>query len=119
FNDLPDRLADLLVLIGAGYSIHGPVWAHDVGWAAGALALITAYVRVLGGSAGVPQSFIGPMAKQHRMAVITAACLLTAIEEMLGSTGRTMTLALAIVAVGCVITIARRVSRILRVLESR
>jgi len=40
---------------------------------AAALAILTAYVRVLGVSVGTPQYYLGPMAKQHRMAALTAA----------------------------------------------
>ena len=38
-----------------------------LGWAAAVLALLTAYIRALSGSLGLPQRFLGPMAKQHRM----------------------------------------------------
>ena len=45
--------------------------AAPLGWAAAVLAVLTAYVRVLGGSLGLTQHFIGPMAKQHRMFTLT------------------------------------------------
>ena len=67
YNDLPDRVADVFILVGAGYSVRSLAFGATLGWAAAALALFTAYVRVLGGSLGVTQHFIGPMAKQHRM----------------------------------------------------
>ena len=86
---------------------------------AGLLAVLTAYVRVLGGSTGVKQSFIGPMAKQHRMAVMTAACLLATVEPALGWNGRVMTLALGVIVFGSLITIIRRVRRIVKELEAR
>jgi len=40
------------------------------------MAVLTAYVRFLGRSAGHTEYFIGPMAKQHRMATLTVACAL-------------------------------------------
>jgi phosphatidylglycerophosphate synthase len=119
FNDLPDRIADSLILVLAGYSVPNPGWASTLGWAAGLLAVMTAYVRLLGDSAGVAQYFLGPMAKQQRMAVMTLACLLAALEPVLGWDGRVMTLALAVIVVGCAVTIVRRTRRIVRELESR
>jgi hypothetical protein len=62
---------------------------------------------------------LGPMAKQQRMAVMTLACLLAALEPVLGWDGRVMTLALAVIVVGCAVTIVRRTRRIVRELESR
>ena len=38
-------------------------------------AVFTAYVRALGASTGVGQVFLGPMAKQQRMALVTAVAL--------------------------------------------
>ena len=44
-------------------------------------------MRVLAGSLGATQRFSGPMAKPHRMAVLTAACLLSLIEVATGFEG--------------------------------
>ena len=118
FNDLPDRISDSLVLVAAGHSITWGGWGPELGWAAGLLAVLTAYVRVLGGCAGASQQFCGPMAKTHRMVVIGAACVAAAVESALGWTDRAMTVALAVVAVGSVVTITRRTVRIAKQLES-
>lgn len=76
FNDLPDRVSDSLILIGAGYGLAGFIaYAPQLGWAATLMAVMTAYVRVLGGSCEQPQKFSGPMAKQHRMALLTAGAV--------------------------------------------
>jgi phosphatidylglycerophosphate synthase len=80
FNDLPDRFSDIAILVPAGYSLTWVAWGPELGWSAGLLAVLTAYVRLLGGSAGLPQDFSGPMAKPHRMAVVTVACLLGALS---------------------------------------
>ncbi|HSB68427.1 MAG TPA: CDP-alcohol phosphatidyltransferase family protein [Candidatus Methylomirabilis sp.] len=119
FNDLPDRISDPLLLVAAGYSIGGVGWGRDLGWAAGLLAVLTAYVRVLGGSAGAAQQFCGPMDKSLRMAVIMAACLMAAVELGMGWTPRAMVVGLCVVIAGCVITVIRRTRRILKELESR
>ena len=52
-------------------------------WAALA-AMACAYVRQVGGALGQAQSFIGPMAKQHRMAAVTLGCLLGFAEAVAG-----------------------------------
>lgn len=118
YNDLPDRLADSFMLLGAGYSIHWIEHGPTLGWLAALLATLTAYVRVLGGSAGAAQDFSGPMAKPHRMVVIEAACLVAAVEPRWGWNGQAMTAALGIIIAGCLITIARRTARVIRALEA-
>jgi hypothetical protein len=74
---------------------------------------------MLGGAAGLPQSFIGPMAKQQRMAVMTVACLLSMFETLLIRPGTIFWITLMIVNAGCVVTIVRRTMKIVRELESR
>ncbi len=118
YNELPDRFSDVIVLVCAGYSIPSD-WVRDLGWAAGALAVITAYVRTLGASAGTSQHFCGPMAKQQRMMTIMAASLIGVVETITNRPPRVMIFALGIVVTGCVITIVRRTNRIVKELESR
>src|SRR5438309_3229634 len=74
FNEVPDRVDDVVILAAAGYAIPALAWAPALGWLAAVLALLTAYIRVLGGSLGAPQTFAGPMAKPHRMFILTVAC---------------------------------------------
>ena len=119
YNELPDRFADVFIIVGAGYASPGVPWAATLGWTAAALALITAYTRALGVVAGASQQFTGPMAKPHRMALLTAACVSAAFLEMTGLAFELLPWVLAMMALGCVITIARRLQRILRELESR
>jgi len=119
YNDLPDRISDALTLIGAGYAVRQWPMAVELGWLAALLAVMTAYVRVLGASIGVAHQFCGPLAKQQRMAVITVACVFSLIEPWLHWRGQIMLAALGMVALGCLITISRRLSRIVGVLRSR
>ncbi len=117
YNDLPDRFSDSFLLVAAGYSVTEVSWGRDLGWAAGLLAILTAYVRVLGGSAGASQPFCGPMDKSSRMLVMAAACLAAAGEAAWGREPLAMIPALGLVAIGCVITVFRRTRRILLELE--
>jgi phosphatidylglycerophosphate synthase len=112
YNDLPDRVADVVVLVGAGYSVRGAPWGVTLGWAAAVLAIFTAYVRVLGGSLGVTQHFIGPMAKQHRMFTLTVATVAAAIEAIVGLPSLAICTGLVVIIVGAIATAVRRVRRI-------
>jgi phosphatidylglycerophosphate synthase len=121
YNEVPDRISDAAVFIGAGFAWGGNV---TLGYIATILAIFTAYIRAAGKIAGAPNEFCGPMAKQHRMLVITLVCLYSAItprswqmitfnESYIGL----VTLGLAMIIVGCVITVIRRVDRIAHALK--
>jgi phosphatidylglycerophosphate synthase len=77
YNEIPDRIADTMLLVAMGYAA-GSQW---LGWACALAAALTAYIRVFGGSLGQSQDFRGPMAKQHRMALMSAACVLAFAES--------------------------------------
>lgn len=119
YNELPDRIADPLIIVPVGYAITRFPYAIELAWLAGLLAVLTAYVRILGGSAGLPQSFIGPMAKPHRMATLTVACLVEVIAARFGFRDFALLAAIALIIAGCIVTIARRTRRIVGALESR
>jgi phosphatidylglycerophosphate synthase len=119
FNELPDRFSDAFIFIGAAYSLPAFAWTFELGWAAAVLAVITAYVRALGASMGAGQHFIGPMAKQQRMALMTAACVVGAAAPFYSCLANAIPIALALIVVGCIITIFRRCGRIAGVMESK
>jgi phosphatidylglycerophosphate synthase len=121
YNEIPDRISDAAVFIGAGFAWGGNV---TLGYIATILAIFTAYVRAAGKIAGAPNEFCGPMAKQHRMLVVTLICLYSAITprswQMITFTEShigLMTVGLAVIVLGCVITVVRRLSRIARALK--
>jgi phosphatidylglycerophosphate synthase len=118
FNDLPDRFADLLILVPLGYATLEP-WGGELGWAAGAMAVFTAYVRMLGGSLGLKQDYVGPMAKQQRMATATGASLLAIAESYWHQPRYTLLAALVLITLGSLGGVLRRSSRILRQLAAR
>jgi phosphatidylglycerophosphate synthase len=121
YNDVPDRISDPLILVGAGFGVAWGAWGPTLGWLAATLAILTAYVRVLGVSVGTPAYFLGPMAKQHRMALLTVACVVGVGESVLLQpyAGHAVGVALIIVAAGSALTVARRLRRIAADLESR
>jgi phosphatidylglycerophosphate synthase len=113
WNEAPDRIADILILWGAGMAALNPA----LGWAAAAGAILTAYTRELGRASGAPADFGGPMAKQHRMAVLTAAALIAALTPL--ATATVMTWALWIIIAGSALTTALRARRLIRFLKTR
>lgn len=119
FNELPDRFADAFIFVGAGYAAVRLDWAPAAGWLCAVLAVLTAYVRALGASAGASQHFCGPMAKQHRMAVMTFACLASVVLGWCGVQWPLVQAALIVIGVGSLITVFRRVARIVRELEGK
>jgi phosphatidylglycerophosphate synthase len=121
YNEVPDRISDAAVFIGAGYALGGNV---TLGYIATILAIFTAYVRAAGKIAGAPNEFCGPMAKQHRMLVITLICVYAAITprswQMITFNNLQiglMTLGLFVIVLGCLITVIRRLSRVAHALK--
>jgi phosphatidylglycerophosphate synthase len=119
YNEIPDRIADVVILVGAGYGARALAYGEALGWAAALIAVMTAYLRLLAGSLGARQLFIGPMAKQHRMFVMTIGCIVAAAEHARVGTVRSLWLALAVVVAGSIITFFRRLIRLASELESR
>jgi len=121
YNEVPDRISDAAVFIGAGFAWGGNI---ALGYIATILAVFTAYVRAAGKIAGAPNEFCGPMAKQHRMLVVTLICLYSAVTPRswqvitLGDSQiGLVTLGLVVIVIGCVITVIRRISRIVQALR--
>ncbi|WP_321899884.1 CDP-alcohol phosphatidyltransferase family protein [Paraburkholderia heleia] len=115
YNEFPDRAADSMLFIAAGYATSAP----SLGWAAALLAALTAYVRVFGGSLGLEQRFLGPMAKQHRMALLSLACVFAAVETAAHMPHYSLLAALLIIAAGSAVTCITRTLAIASDLEGR
>lgn len=111
YNELPDRVEDALLIIAAAYAAGVP----ELGYGATILAVATAYIRATGGALGLPQDFVGPMAKQHRMFMLTMAAVLSAFLPEL----RVMEIALWIIAAGSALTCVVRTRRIAALLKAR
>lgn len=110
WNEMPDRIADVLFLVGAGYCAAQSGWplGAPLGWVCAVLAVLTAYVRELGRGLGFPADFSGPMAKPHRMAALTVACIGSALEPLWGWRGGCLMAALAVIALGAALTAVGR-----------
>ncbi len=119
FNDMPDRFADIAIFVGAGYGLSAFAWGPALGWLAALFAVLTAYVRLLGGAMGARQYFSGPLAKPQRMAVMTFASILSTLEPLVGWRGQVLAAALVVVAFGSVATLVGRTSQIVAEIETR
>lgn len=115
FNEFPDRIADSMLLIALGYCVE----LGWLGWLAALLAITTAYIRVFGGSLGFTQSFQGPMAKQHRMAVLSLSCLLTTGEYILWQSYYGLIIGLVIITLGSFYTCITRTKLLIHQLKEK
>jgi phosphatidylglycerophosphate synthase len=125
FNEVPDRVSDTAMFIGAGYA-YG---SHPaIGYVAACLALFVAYLRAQGKVAGAHQEFCGPMAKPERVFVVTVLALLCGVlpsawQQQITSVtvwdlhGGLMAWGLVLVILGTALTAIRRLQRIARALR--
>lgn len=124
FNEAPDRVADAVALIGAGYAVGA---SPELGYLAACTALLVAYIRAMGKAAGARHDFSGPMAKQQRMFTLTVAALYSAAApaawQPAWSVGQAqwglLAAALLVVIAGGLVTVARRVAHIAADLKAR
>lgn len=116
FNDVPDRFSDAFIIIGAAY------WANlpELGYIATIAAIMTAYVRTLGASMTGHHDFSGPMAKQHRMFLVTLGAVGGIFEFFFFNNYLriTMKMALSLVLIGSLFTVWNRLLKLYRKLES-
>ncbi len=115
FNEVPDRVEDTLFLVACGYAAGVP-W---LGFLAALAAMFTAYVRVLGASFRFPPDYRGPMAKQQRMAALTLGCVAAFVESLFAASHYSLVAALSVVAVGALVTAARRLRGISDALRAK
>jgi phosphatidylglycerophosphate synthase len=113
WNELPDRVSDALIFVGAGAGLaiadSGP---EALGWLAALAAVMCAYVRELGtqltAHLGHKPDFSGPLAKQQRMAVLGLGALIGMFEGFWGWDFIAVKIALWIVIIGTLLTIILR-----------
>ncbi len=118
YNELPDRVSDTVILVAAGYTSNAGILGIELGWLSALLALATAYVRAFGAQCTGKQDFCGPMAKQHRMFVMTIALLAAAAFSSFGGAQPSLLIALGLISLGSAITCIRRIARISKALKA-
>jgi phosphatidylglycerophosphate synthase len=115
FNEVPDRISDVLIFISAGFAAGS---SPHLGYVTAILALFIAYIRAMGNHMGVSQLYIGPMAKSHRMFTLVAFCLYNAIIPTAWQLPSLLTWGLLIISAGSIITIIRRLQHIVEGMET-
>ena len=122
FNDLPDRFADLFIILGFSYSVQNMPFAVQLGWICVVFSMMTAYIRVLGRSLGTKTYFSGPMAKQHRMFVCSFCAVLHYVIYLMNGNLPIIYCGLYVIALGSIITCFNRLYKIsseIKLLQSR
>jgi phosphatidylglycerophosphate synthase len=121
WNEAPDRISDAAIFIGAGFAQGSQPL---LGFGVALVAVFVAYVRALGASVGVGQIFLGPAAKQQRMALISGVAVLMAmLPEGIVPSGSGLASPMAIILVVILIlglyTAWRRLARIATLLREK
>ncbi len=121
-NDLPDRISDVLIFIGAAHS----GWINPfLGYWAAIFALLTAYVGMFGQAVGVQREFSGLMSKPWRMVMlhlgawVTLACLWWNAGSVRFGGLTVLDWACLIVIAGCLQTMVIRLKRIMAALREK
>jgi phosphatidylglycerophosphate synthase len=121
YNEIPDRVSDAAILIGAGYAAGS---LPELGYLAACMALFVAYMRAEGKAAGAHQEFCGPMAKSHRMFTLTVVAVYCGLAPQawqptlsVPRPAGLVAAALLLVVVGGAVTALRRLVRIARTLR--
>ncbi|MDP9193437.1 MAG: hypothetical protein M3P06_17220 [Acidobacteriota bacterium] len=118
-NDLPDRISDIVIFIGMAHSS----WCHRLpGYWVVIMALLVAYVGLMGQAVGVQREFSGIMSKPWRIVVLSIGAVATSIQvhrEGAYWVGGWLLLDWANFAIilGCAQTVVIRLVRILRALS--
>jgi phosphatidylglycerophosphate synthase len=115
-NELPDRISDAVIFLGVGL---GGLADFRLGALSAIAALLVAYVGTLGQAVGAGRQFGGWMSKPWRMAALCTGALVTLGFALAGIEARSLLgswtpidLALGIVLLGCVQTMATRLRAI-------
>lgn len=113
YNEFPDRLSDTIIIATLGYAAGGDSGIAP-GWLCAAGALMTAAVRMHGASLTGKHDFRGPMAKPHRMALVTAGCLIMAVLAGIETEVAVLPWILWLMVAGIVVTLFRRLRALSR-----
>lgn len=118
FNDIPDRISDVILLVCAGYAINVVSWGPEAGWCAALLAVMTAYVRTLGRGLGTAADFQGPMGKTRRMVLLAVIVLIMPFAAYAMNPQYLLLATLVIISLGSVMTCVNRAFKAYKTLET-
>lgn len=117
FNEVPDRLSDVILFAAAGYACMDSNWGPGLGWFAAISSLLTAYIRLHGASLTGDHDFGGPMAKAQRM---FSLCVVLAVLPFSSTWGADPLLfALGLIGASAFLTFCLRTLRLSNKLKTR
>ena len=121
YNDIPDRVSDSILFIALGYSLSylNFSFSIELGYLAALFAMMTAYIRVLGSSMNAGACFKGPMAKQHRMAILSFSLIFSIFETIIFEQNYILFITLLIITIGSFLTVVNRTYFIYKTLEGK
>ena len=117
YNELPDRVSDAAVAIGAGHAASALPGALELGYGLAVLSVLCAYVRALGASLGTGQVFAGPLSKPVRGALLSISCVAAAFFVTSDLDAQVLRGALALLCAGTALTVLRRTRLVARALR--
>lgn len=122
FNDLPDRVSDVLIFVSVAVSGFAQ---PALGYLSAIGALFVAYTGVLGQAVGVQREFSGVMSKQWRMMALHIGAWAQAGANLAGwmpelpANATLLDLTLLFILLGCVQSVAVRLKRIFAALDRK
>lgn len=121
-NDFPDRISDVLIFTGVA---HSGLCSPFSGYWVAIMALLTAYVGMLGQAVGISREFSGIMSKPWRMvtlhvgAWIAMALILSRQQPALLAGFTVIDWTCFVVIAGCIQTIVVRLRHVMAGLEAK
>lgn len=112
FYDFPSRIADILMLVPAGYAVHKLPYGVELAWSAALLGLFNAYVRSMGNQAPELKSRL--VTRNLPMTLLSAACILSLFDSLVYRPGAMLWTALILLNVAALVTIWQRTLRIVQ-----
>jgi hypothetical protein len=116
FYDLPNRIAEALILVPAGYAVHKLPFAVELGWSAAFLGMFGAYLHLMGKES--PEGKFVVMIRNFPMMLLSAACVLSLFDSAVYRTGTMLWIALIILNAAAVATIWQSTLRIVHTEET-
>lgn len=116
FYDFPNRIAEALILVPAGYAVQNLPFGLELAWSAAFLGLFSAYVGQMG--SGVPEPKSRMTIKNLPMTLLSAASVLSVFDRMVYLPGIMLWIALIIVNVAAIAMTWQRTLRIVHAEET-
>lgn len=115
FSDFPNRVAEALILVPAGYAVQNLPFGLEMAWGAAFLGLFNAYVGQM--RTGVPESKSRMTINNLPMMLLSAASLLSVFDRMVYLPGIMLWIALIIVNLAAIAAIWQRTLQIVHAEE--